>query len=279
MAALARLLRPRLCLLATAATLAGAALAHPGLDARLALLCAGAFCLAAGCSALNQAQERRLDARMARTASRPLASGRWPLGPVLGLALGLLGLALGLWWLAAGPRLLPWGLAVIALYNGLYTPLKRRTPLALLLGGVAGALPPLVGWVGAGGWPGDHRPLLLAAVLYCWQIPHFGLLARRHRADYQAAGLPVALPSLPGEPPRFPLLVWAWAGGAAMLLAPAWGLVATAPAKALLALAALSLCLCPSQRLARRGWGFGLANLALAAFLAGLTAEALWFRV
>lgn len=174
---------------AVAATAAAGALLAGGSGEIVALAAGGVFLLAGGASALNQVQERRLDARMIRTRQRPLPAGR--LRPGRALALSLLLLAGGLALLIAPPATALLGGAAVLLYNGLYTFFKPRTLFALLPGALAGALPPLIGWTAAGGSPGDPRILLPAACLFLWQIPHFWLFASRWREDLRQAGLPL----------------------------------------------------------------------------------------
>ncbi|MBI5521533.1 MAG: UbiA family prenyltransferase [Desulfarculus sp.] len=273
---LARLTRARLGLMAAAGAMAGYLLWRPRPSLGLLLTALGAWLLAAGCSALNQTQERRRDGVMARTRQRPLPAGRLGLGPALALALACLALALSLLWAVGGVGTSLLGLAVVALYNGLYTPLKGRTPFALLLGAVAGALPPLLGWLAAGGPLLGHRALLVAGVFYCWQVPHFALLARLRADDYQAAGLPLAGLALSGGWGRWPLLVWLMAYGTALALVPALGLVATPAAKICLATLALGLGLGGAWALRRERLGLCLVNTSLALFLACLMADALW---
>lgn len=145
-------------------------------------LALGIFLLAGGCSALNQVQERAEDALMERTRRRPLPSGRLSPGAALALAAILIagGLVL-LGWLeypVAG-----WGLGAVLLYNGIYTPLKKRTPFALLAGALCGALPPLIGWCAAAGSPADPRITGLAALFMIWQVPHTWALGARHPED------------------------------------------------------------------------------------------------
>lgn len=153
--------------------------------------------VAAGTSALNQYFERDVDARMRRTASRPLPLGvvrpREALG--MGVAFAVLGVAWLLWrvnWLAAALAAL-----TSILYLAIYTPLKKRTALATTIGAFPGALPPLIGWAAAcgslagGAW-------ILFAVLFLWQFPHFHAIAWMYREDYARAGirmLPVVDPS------------------------------------------------------------------------------------
>jgi protoheme IX farnesyltransferase len=127
---------------------------------------------------------------MARTRNRPLPAGR--VSPSLALGLGLalgvasipvLALGCGAW-----PTIL--GLTAIIGYVGVYTPLKPRTPLALLPGAVCGALPPVMGWTAATGRI-DAGAVALFAILFAWQMPHFLAIAVLRAADYEAAGLRV----------------------------------------------------------------------------------------
>lgn len=202
--AFSRLVRPRVSLMVAAATLFGTLLAHGTLRAGL-LAALGSTLLCAGCSALNQLQERRRDALMERTRRRPLAVGT--MSPRVGLAWGVaLSLAgLGAYAVAGGWPLALLGLAVLGVYNGLYTPLKPVTSLSLLLGGLPGAAPPLAGWMAAGASPADPRILAVCGLFYLWQVPHFWLIAETHRRDYRRAGFAVPSRALP-EPFVRPLM-------------------------------------------------------------------------
>lgn len=270
---LARLLRPRIGLLAAAGAAAGH-LCAGGRGVWPALSAGGALLLAAGCSVLNQVQERREDARMARTRERPLAAGRLAPRAGLGLAAGLfLAAAACLALTPGGPgTALAVPLAAL-LYNGLYTPLKKRTSLAMLVGAVAGALPPVVGFAAAGGDPLGPRSLLLWGIFYAWQAPHFWLFARLHRAEYAAAGFRVPQQGVAETRAGGALAVWLVAYAALLLLAPAFGLIAAAGAKWLVAALAAGLCglaLAGGERLR-----FALVNASLALFLCLLAADAL----
>ncbi|MCK9240479.1 UbiA family prenyltransferase [Desulfocurvus sp.] len=222
------LARPGVSLAVGGAALCGALLAGGGAGPGAALAVAGAVLLCAGCSALNQVQERQRDARMARTADRPLPCGRVAPGAALGLGLGLCAGGLGLFALGGGAALAGLGLGVLALYNGLYTPLKPRTGAALLVGALAGALPPLCGWLGAGGeaW-GARAPLIWAVtvMVYLWQVPHFWLLAWRRRAEYQRAGFAPPFAALPARSRGPVLALWtaAYCVGIGLALALALG--------------------------------------------------------
>ena len=117
------------------------------------------------------------------------------------------------------------GIVALAWYLGVYTPLKRRTPLALAAGGFCGALPPVIGWVYAGGDPMDYRVMLLAGFLYLWQIPHFWLLQHRHAEDYRRAGLPIFNPRLNEISPSGLWQLWIIALVAGALLLPIFGII------------------------------------------------------
>jgi protoheme IX farnesyltransferase len=152
--------------------------------------------VSAGAGALNEALERKTDARMKRTANRPLAAGRFSLAQ--GILAGLSALALGAWWLLVHTNLLTVALALLTAftYVAIYTPLKRVTTLATFIGAFPGAMGPLLGWTAARGrieWPG----VALFAILFVWQFPHFMSIAWMYREDYGRAGirmLPVVQP-------------------------------------------------------------------------------------
>jgi protoheme IX farnesyltransferase len=150
----------------------------------------GVALVSCGASALNEAMERTSDARMVRTAQRPLASGRMPL-PV-GIGLGLATVIAGAFCLARFTNLLTVALALLTVftYVAIYTPLKRHTTLATFIGAFPGAMPPLLGWTAARGrieWPA----VVLFAILFVWQFPHFMAIAWMYREDYARAGYQV----------------------------------------------------------------------------------------
>jgi protoheme IX farnesyltransferase len=223
---LARLLRLRLALLNGVAALGGCLLFPPAPE-KTTLLAAfwGVALLAAGGSALNQVLERDLDRLMTRTRLRPLPNGDLSINSAsaIGFAFILAGLVLLFSSGGALPAVL--GATALVWYLAIYTPLKRRTPLALAIGAVCGALPPVIGWCVAGGNPTDYRVMLLACLLYLWQIPHFWLFQRRYADDYRCAGLPIF--STSAKETGFPGIFGLWIVAlitAAMLL-PAFGIV------------------------------------------------------
>jgi protoheme IX farnesyltransferase len=156
----------------------------------------GIALVSAGAGALNQALERTTDARMKRTADRPLASGRFPLA--VGIVAGLGAVVLGGAWLALHTNLLTAALALLTAftYVAIYTPLKRVTSMATFVGAFPGAMGPMLGWTAARGrieWPA----VALFAILFVWQFPHFMSIAWLYREDYARAGirmLPVVQP-------------------------------------------------------------------------------------
>jgi protoheme IX farnesyltransferase len=147
----------------------------------------GTLLVAASASAANQWTERRLDARMTRTADRPLPSGR--LASAEALAFAAATLAAGAVYFAAFVNLaaLGWALASWLVYVAAYTPLKTASPANTAVGAVAGALPVLIGWTAAG-TALDERALALTLVLFLWQFPHFMAIAWLYRQEYARAG-------------------------------------------------------------------------------------------
>jgi protoheme IX farnesyltransferase len=189
------LTKPRLNLLVVATSAAGyylgaagAAVPVPGGPMLQAV--AGTALVAAGAAVLNQVAERDTDALMRRTRGRALPDGRVPPGDAR--LFGILLSAGGLMLLAALPHLLAAGLALITLilYLAVYTPLKRRTPVATLVGAVPGALPPLIGWTASRG-DISLGGVALFAIVFVWQIPHFMAIAWMYREDYAKAGFPM----------------------------------------------------------------------------------------
>src|SRR5258708_24226165 len=156
------------------------------------LVLAGVMLLSCGASALRQVQARSRDALMARTAGRPLPSGRLP--PAQCLAFAVLGSATGwaLLWLGVGRPAGVLGLIASGFYNGVYTPwLKTHSPFAAVPGAVPGAIPPVIGWVAGGGSVTEGGAVILFGILFLWQMPHFWALALRYRGDYAAGGVPI----------------------------------------------------------------------------------------
>ena len=186
------LAKPRLNLLVVASALAGYAMAD-GAASRAGLLLAtviGTALVASGASAFNQLLEREEDALMRRTRLRPLPDGRLQSREAVAVA-SVMSLA-GLVILALGANLLSAFVAFTTLvtYAVIYTPLKRYTSFATVIGAIPGALPPMIGWAAAqdaletGAW-------ILFAIVFLWQLPHFLAIAWIYREDYARAGFPM----------------------------------------------------------------------------------------
>ncbi|MES2988392.1 MAG: heme o synthase [Pseudomonadota bacterium] len=161
-----------------------------------AILCIALGAGAAG--ALNQWYESDIDAKMKRTAGRPLPAGRMDRQSALHFGVGLSGFSLVLMYFAINLAATLILAASILFYVFIYTIwLKRRTPQNIVIGGAAGAFPPMIGWAAA---TGDVTvlPILLFAMIFLWTPPHFWALALFVKTDYANAGVPM-LPVVAGE--------------------------------------------------------------------------------
>ena len=183
------LTKPRLSLLSVFTASLGF-LIHDPLTPDLSLflcLTIGTALSAGGAAALNQWMERSEDALMARTADRPIPAKL--VSPDFALFFGILLSAIGLIILYFGTN--PWAFALTSatlfIYLLCYTPLKKKTSLAIEVGAVSGALPPLIGWVAAAGEPTLYGWILFG-ILFAWQLPHFMAIAWNFRNDYEKGG-------------------------------------------------------------------------------------------
>jgi protoheme IX farnesyltransferase len=186
------LAKPRLNMLVVATTLAGYYMAAPhGLGWALLLnTLIGTALVASGASAFNQLLEVEADGLMRRTRARPLPSGRIEPGRAKAFAI-VLSLA-GLAQLAFAVNLLAAAVALVTLltYTVFYTPLKKRTSLATVVGGVPGALPPMIGWAAVRNNL-SIEAWILFGIVFLWQMPHFLAIAWMYREDYKRAGFPL----------------------------------------------------------------------------------------
>jgi protoheme IX farnesyltransferase len=199
-----------LCYLMSASALTAYVARRPVLDAAALETIFCLFLLCLGSATLNNYQDREFDTRLRRTRRRPLARGE--IGPrtalVQATALIIAGTA-GL-FLSSGSLALPLtGLIAVGCYNGIYTPAKRTTILAILPGAVCGMLPVLMGWMAAGGGLGSPKLWLLMIVFGVWQLPHFWLVLLAHREDYRNSGIPSMLGILSVGQLRQLVFVWA----------------------------------------------------------------------
>jgi protoheme IX farnesyltransferase len=244
------LTKPRVMTLVVFTGLCGMLAAPVGIDPVLgftAILCIALGAGAAG--ALNQWYEADLDALMKRTEGRPLPAGRMERGSALHFGVGLGVFSVILMGLAINVAAASILAVSILFYVLVYTVwLKRRTPQNIVIGGAAGAFPPLIGWAAATGEVAT-LPLLLFALVFLWTPPHFWALALFMKSDYAAAGVPM-LPVVAGERATrtqiglytIPMAAAAIAPWALGLTGAVYGLIATG-ATALFGLFALQVSL------------------------------------
>jgi protoheme IX farnesyltransferase len=192
------LLKPRVMSLVVFTGFAGLVIAPGSLHPVLAIVALLCIAVGAGASgAINMWYDRDIDAGMSRTADRPIPAGRMEAGAALGfgatLALGsvaVMGLAAN--WVAAALLAL-----TIGFYVFVYTIwLKRRTPQNIVIGGAAGAFPPMIGWAAVTG-DVSVMPVLLFGIIFMWTPPHFWALALYKKDEYAAVGVPM-LPVVAG---------------------------------------------------------------------------------
>ena len=266
----AALLKPRVMSLVVFTGFVGLHLApghlHPVLAA-VAVLCIAVGAGASG--AINMWYDRDIDALMSRTANRPLPAGRMAPGDALGFGCFLAATSVVLMGLAINLVAAALLAATIAFYVFVYTMwLKRRTPQNIVIGGAAGALPPIVGWAAA---TGDVAPAAVAlfALIFFWTPPHFWALALYRAGDYAKAGVPM-LPVVAGARATkrqmllYTLVLWPCA------LAPyVLGVAGAAYAGAALILSAaftglaVKVWIDPTHRSAKQMFGFSILYLFL----------------
>ena len=187
------LTKPRVNLLVLVTTIIGFHLGNAGGGVDYALLfntVVGTFLVAGGAAAFNQVLERDVDAKMRRTMGRPLPDGRLGAREAAWFAAalsvtGLLQIGFGANWLAAGIAA-----ATLGSYALVYTPLKRVTSLATVIGAVPGALPPMIGWAASRGSL-SLEAWVLFAIVFFWQMPHVLAISWMYREDYERGGVRV----------------------------------------------------------------------------------------
>ncbi len=188
---LALLAKPRLSGLVVCTAAGGMWLAPGRLTApRAAALLAGTTLIVGAANALNCYLERDTDALMRRTRDRPLPAGRVEPRVALGLGLGIAAFSIPLLGLATNALTALLSAIALVTYVGVYTPMKQRSGLALFVGAVPGAIPPLMGWTGVTGRL-DLGGLALFGILFFWQLPHFLAISIYLAEDYARGGIKV----------------------------------------------------------------------------------------
>ncbi len=165
---------------------------------KIALTCLGGYLSAGGAGAVNHFYDRDIDAQMKRTASRPIPAGRIAPRAALGFGLALAALSFLLLWTCVNLLAASLSLAGFVGYVGVYTIwLKRRTPQNIVIGGAAGAVPPLVGWAATRGSV-SWTAVYLFAIIFYWTPPHFWALSLLMKDDYAKVSIPM-MPVVRGE--------------------------------------------------------------------------------
>ncbi len=192
------LLKPRVVVLVVFTGLVGLLVAPGHINPVLAFTAVLCIAVAAGAAgAINMWWDRDIDALMRRTARRPIPAGRIDANDALGFGVGLAVGSVLLMWLVTNTLAAAFLAASIAFYVFVYTMwLKRRTPQNIVIGGAAGAFPPLIGWAAVTGSL-DTLPLLLFLIVFAWTPPHFWALSLWASADYERVGVPM-LPVVAG---------------------------------------------------------------------------------
>ncbi len=249
---LAQLFKVRLTFLVVFSSILGALIPMSGFQwGSLGILALAGVLVTGASNAFNQVLERDHDAQMSRTFDRPIASGRLPISVALAIASisGTAGILLLMLFMNVFAGIL--GLMALLAYAFIYTPLKRVTPWAVLVGAFPGAIPPMLGWVAMTGDFGPG-PGALFAVQFMWQFPHFWAIAWVANEDYQKAGFRL-LPSKsgPGRTDAFLILLYS------LFLVPTgllpWSFGITGEASAIFSGLLGTACLVPAFRLYRSG--------------------------
>lgn len=197
--ALIELLKIRLSLLVSFSCAFGYALAAQGQPNyyHLAMVTLGGFLMSGASVGINQIIEKDLDKVMKRTMNRPLPTGRLTVQEAWWFSILCLGLSAWLLWNFTNPLTVTLSLISMILYSFVYTPLKRVGPVAVFVGAIPGALPPLLGWTAATGAIADEA-LIIFGIQFIWQFPHFWAIAWIADDDYRKAGFRL-LPSGGGK--------------------------------------------------------------------------------
>jgi heme o synthase len=193
------LLKPRLSMLVAFSCAFGYGLATRGAVnwETLVMLYVGGFLLSGASSCINQIVERDLDKIMNRTMNRPIPTGKVSVNEATIFSIACFVLSLAILWIYTNPLTVMLSIVSMILYSFVYTPLKRVGPVAVFVGAIPGALPPLLGWVAATGTI-THEAMIIFGIQFIWQFPHFWAIAWVADEDYKKAGFKL-LPSGGGK--------------------------------------------------------------------------------
>ena len=213
----AELVKYRLSVAVSFSAVTGFFLAGSNAGPGLLYVAAGVFLLSSGAAALNQVTERSSDALMSRTAARPVPSGR--ISPASALAISIFLIGAGSLVLSLNGILpVTLGLINVFLYNFIYTKLKKISVLAIVPGGLVGAIPPLIGFVSAGGNISDPAIVAFSSFMFLWQLPHFWLLIVKYGSEYENAGFASISKVLSQKQIKYLVFFWVLVSTAFLLL-------------------------------------------------------------
>ncbi len=207
----------------------------------LLMTAAGVLLLACGSASLNNCQDRHVDLLFSRTRDRAIPSGQLTIYQGLFQSTVLIFLGLAFLYIIHFNLLLPLlGVSALLLYNGVYTPLKKRTLMAILPGAFCGMIPPLIGWTAAGGEFTSIKIWIIMALFCLWQPPHSWLILLDNPNDYQRSGLPNMLHFFSSKQLKNIIFIWITNFAVMMLFIPLlhlpfsyaamWMVIATAAA-------------------------------------------------
>lgn len=207
----------------------------------LIFLLIGVLLLACGSAALNHYQERHTDALMSRTKNRPIPSGK--ISPKSALEISLLLILSGILLVTLAGNIISaiFGVLNLIWYNAIYTPLKKKTPFAIIPGSLVGAIPPIIGWSAAGGELLNPQIFMIAFFFFIWQIPHFWLLLLVLDDDYRKAGMPTLTNIFTKEQLARITFIWIIATAISSLFLPMVALVETEVIKYLIVFSVILL--------------------------------------
>jgi protoheme IX farnesyltransferase len=233
-----QLCKIKIAVFAALSAATGSILVTGEMTSAMLIAMAGVFFLACGAGALNQYQERDIDALMIRTQSRPIPAGDIKASHAINVAAVLFIIGFSALALLGNFILLGLGLFAIIWYNLVYTSLKRVTAFAAVPGAIVGAIPPVIGWLAAGGSLNDRALLPLCFFFFMWQVPHFWFLLFSHEEDYKRSDLPTPVKIFNRDQFCRIAITWTMAAAVSCFLIPLFGMALSDSAVLLLCLAA-----------------------------------------
>jgi len=247
-----QLCKLRISAFASLSALTGSILVSAEVTSVVLVTMAGVFILACGAGALNQYQERNIDALMKRTGSRPIPAGMIKESHALYIAVSLIVTGEFIILVSGGWMVAGLGLFALVWYNLVYTNLKQVTAFAAVPGAIVGAIPPAIGWVAGGGSLHDYALLPICFFFFMWQVPHFWFLLFSHEEDYKTSELPALVKIFNREQFGRIAIIWTMATAVSLFLIPLFGIMLSDIAMLLLVFASVWLIWCGSSPVHRK---------------------------